>query len=126
MGKLRVFKTKWFQRFARREGIEDSALAEGAARADKGQVDANLGGGIIKQRIARPRHGRSGGYRAVIAFRQRDRAVLMYGFAKSARANIAPDEEREFKEAAKHVLALTEEQLAELVKGGDFVEVRGT
>jgi hypothetical protein len=126
MGKLRVFKTKWFQRFARREGIEDSALAEAAARADKGQIDANLGGGIIKQRIARPGQGKSGGYRAVIAFRQRDRAVFMYGFAKSARANIAPDEEREFKEAAKHVLALTEGQLAELVSRGDFVEVRGT
>jgi hypothetical protein len=100
MGKLRVFKTKWFQRFARREEIEDSALAEAAARADKGQIDANLGGGIIKQRIARPGQGRSGGYRTVIVFRQRDRAVFMYGFAKSARANIAAEEEREFKEAA--------------------------
>ena len=126
MGKLRVFKTKWFQRFARKEGIEDSTLAEVAARADNGQIDANLGGGIIKQRIVRPGQGRSAGYRVVIVFRQRDRAVFMYGFAKSARANIAPDEEREFKEAAKHVLALTEDQLAELVKGGDFVEVKGT
>ncbi len=48
----------------------------------------------------------------------------MYGFAKSQRANIDEDEEKQFKEAAKHVLALTEKQLAELLKRGDFVEVK--
>ena len=48
----------------------------------------------------------------------------MYGFSKSQRANIDDDEEQQFKEAAKHVLALTEKQLAELVKRGDFMEVK--
>jgi len=48
----------------------------------------------------------------------------VYGFAKRQRANINHDEEREFKEAATHVLALTEEQLAELLKRGDFLEVK--
>jgi hypothetical protein len=48
----------------------------------------------------------------------------MYGFAKSERENIRDDEEKEFKEAAKHVLALTEKQIAALVREGDFVEVK--
>jgi hypothetical protein len=48
----------------------------------------------------------------------------MYGFAKSDRADIGPDEEKEFKEAAKHILALTENQLTELVTQGDFVEAK--
>ncbi len=48
----------------------------------------------------------------------------MYGFAKSERANIERDEEKEFKVAAKHILALTEKQLADLVSRGDFVEVK--
>lgn len=124
MGKPRVFITKWFQRFARREKIEDVALLEAVSRAEKGQIDADLGGGVIKQRITRPGRGKSGEYRTIILFRQGNRAVFMYGFAKSERTNIRTDEEKEFKEAAKHVLALTEQQLAELIRGGDFVEVK--
>ena len=73
--------------------------------------------------------GRSKGYRAIIFFRRATspgtgKAFFVYGFAKSQRANIDEDEEKQFKEAAKHVLALTEKQLAELLKRGDFVEVK--
>ena len=74
--------------------------------------------------MARPGQGKSGGYRTIILFRQGERAVFMYGFAKSERDNIEDDEVKEFKEAAKHVLALTEKQLAALVRKGDFVEVK--
>jgi hypothetical protein len=93
------------------------------ARAEKGQLDADLGDGVIKQRIARPGQGKSGGYRTIILFKQGQRAVFIYGFAKSERANIDIDEQKQFKEAARHVLRLTEKQVAELVKKGDFVEV---
>jgi len=120
----RIFKTKWFQRFARRERIEDATLVDAVARAETGQVDADLGGGVIKQRIARAGQGKSGGYRTIVVFRRGDRAVFMYGFAKSERENIRADEEKEFKEAAKHVLGLTEKELVELVKRGDFVEAK--
>jgi hypothetical protein len=126
MGESRIFKTKWFQRFARKEGIGDAALVEAIGRAEKGQIDADLGGGVIKQRIARPGQGKSGGYRTIILFQRAKRAVFIYGFAKSARSNIRADEEKEFKEAAKYVLTLADEQLAELIKQGDFAEVKGT
>ena len=49
---MRVFKTKPFIRFAVREDLEDDALCEAVQRADKGLIDANLGGGVIKQRLA--------------------------------------------------------------------------
>ena len=48
----------------------------------------------------------------------------MYGFSKSQRANIDKNEEEQFKEAANHVLALTEQQLGELLKRGGFLEVK--
>jgi hypothetical protein len=121
---VRIFKSRWFQRFARKEGIADAALREAVTRAEKGQIDADLGGGVIKQRIARPGQGRSKGYRTIILFRRGVKAFFEYGFSKSQRANINNDEETRFKEAAKHVLALTEKQLAELLKRGDFVEVK--
>jgi hypothetical protein len=125
IGKPRVFKTRWFQRFARKEKIGDAVLLDSVARAEKGQVDADLGGGVIKQRIARPGQGKSGGYRTIILFKQGQRAVFVYGFAKSERENIDADEEKQFKEAARHVLRLTEKQIAELIKEGDFVEIDG-
>lgn len=121
---MRIFTSRWFQRFARKEGIAVAALREAVARAEKGQVKADLGGEVIKQRIARPGQGRSKGYRTIILFRRGEKAFFVYGFSKSQRANIDADEERQFKEAAKHVLALTEKQLAELLKKGDFVEVK--
>jgi hypothetical protein len=50
---LRVFATRWFARFAREEGISDARLCEAVARAEKGSIDADLGGNLIKQRVAR-------------------------------------------------------------------------
>lgn len=121
---MRIFKSRWFQRFARKEGIGDAALHEAVARAEKGQIDAELGGEVIKQRIARPGRGKSKGYRTILFFWRGVRAFFVYGFAKSQRANINNDEQEQFKEAAKHVLALTEKQLTEVLKRGDFVEVK--
>ena len=121
---MRIFKSRWFQRFAGKEGIADAVLKEAVDRADKGQIDADLGGEVIKQRIARRGQGRSSGYRTIILFRRGTMAFFVYGFPKSQRANIDADELKQFKEAAKHVLALTEKQLAELLKRGDFIEVK--
>lgn len=121
---MRVFSSKWFQRFAAKERISNAALLDAVVRADKGQIDADLGGEVIKQRIARLGHGKSKGYRVIILFRRSERAFLIYGFPKSQRSNIEDDEQRQFKEAARHVLALTEKQLAALLKRGDFVEVK--
>jgi len=62
--------------------------------------------------------------RAGVFFRRGAKAFFVYGFAKSERANIDDDEKEQFKKAAKHVLALTEKQLAQLLERGDFVEVK--
>ena len=121
---MRIFKSRWFRRFAIKEGIADSLLTEAVARAERGLIDAELGGEVIKQRIARAGGGRSKGYRTVIVFRRGARAFFVYGFAKSQRANIDSEEKQQFKEAAKHILALTEQQLAQLLVRGDFVEVK--
>jgi hypothetical protein len=89
---LRVFKTKWFVRFARRSRIDDAMLLEAIMRAERGLIDADLGGGIIKQRVARPNEGRSGGFRTIVGYRSQERAVFLYGFAKNERDNIKADE----------------------------------
>jgi len=124
MRSVRVFKNTWFQRFARKERIADAALCDAVARAEKGQVDADLGGSVLKQRVARPGAGRSGGYRVILLFRAGDRALFAYGFAKSDRGNIGDDELAAFRQLAAEVLALSGEQLDALVAAGRFMEVR--
>ncbi len=115
---MRVFKNAWFQKFARKEQIGDAALCEAVARAEAGQVDADLGGGVLKQRVARHGAGKSGGYRTIIFFRVDRRAVFAFGFAKSDRANLNVDEQAAFKKAAKLVLAFSDEQIdAEVIRG---------
>jgi len=97
---MRVFLTKWTARFARREKISHASLRDAIVRAEQGLVDADLGGGLIKQRVARTGKGRSGGYRTIVAYRRSGRAIFLFGFAKSGRENIGPDELKTAREIA--------------------------
>jgi hypothetical protein len=87
-------------------------------------VDADLGGSLIKQRVARPGRGRSGGFRTVIAFRAAQRSVFLYGFAKNERDNIDATELDDLKKIAKQLLGYTEDQIAEALKAAELKEVR--
>ncbi len=120
---MRVFKNAWFSKFAGKEKISDEALYEAVKRAEAGLIDADLGGGVIKQRVARPGSGKSGGFRTLVFFRAGSRAVFAFGFAKNDQANIGARDERELKDAAKIVLGLSEEMMDRQVTAGKFEEV---
>lgn len=120
---MRVFKTKWFVRFARRERITDRTLCEAVARAESGLIDADLGGGVIKQRLARPGQGKSGGYRSIILLRIRHRAVFAYGFAKNERDNIDDDELTVFRDLAAAFLAYDDGELRIALESNVLMEV---
>jgi len=92
-------------------------------RAESGIVDADLGHGVIKQRIARENEGRSGGFRSIILFRAGDRAFFVYGFSKSARSNLRPDELQGFRELADEMLSYDNDALAAAMAAGALIEV---
>jgi hypothetical protein len=92
-------------------------------RAESGLIDADLGGGVIKQRVTRPGKGKSGGYRTLILFRQCDRAIFAFGFAKSAQANISKVDLALLKDAAAEALGWNDEDLDRLVASGTLVEI---
>lgn len=121
---MRVFKTKWFARYMRHERIEDQSLCDAVARAERGLVDADLGGGIMKQRVAREGQGRSGGYRLLMVFRSGDLAVFLYGFAKSEKDNIGPDDLETLREIGTAWLEAKDETLEYAVEKGVLREVR--
>jgi hypothetical protein len=120
---LRVFATKSFARFARSERIPDASLCEAVRRAERGLVDADLGGGVIKQRVARPGQGRSGGFRVLIAYRADTRSVFLFGFAKNARANVDDDELATLRDIAKAWLQADAPRLARALDEGLIKEV---
>ena len=120
---MRTFKTKPFARFANREGIADEALCDAVERAERGLVDADLGSGVVKQRIARRGRGRSGGFRTIVVFRRGERAFFVYGFAKSGRENLRRDELEAFRLLAREYLALDRSGLAAALAVGAIVEV---
>lgn len=121
---MRIFKSKWFARFARKERITDAQLCEAIRNVEQGVIDADYGGGVIKQRIARPNEGKSGGYRSIVLFRRGALSFFVYGFAKHAQDNIDESDEQDFKNLAKIVLALSEAELRTLVDHGQYVEVK--
>ena len=120
---MRVFTTKVFARFARKERIDDRRLCEVIARAGRGLIDADLGGSLIKQRVARRGGGRSGGYRTVIAYRAAQRSVFLYGFGKSERDNIDQRELDDLKKLAKHFLGYSDSQIAMALAQSELREV---
>ncbi len=120
---MQTFKTKAFARFADREGVEDAALCEAVRRAGEGLIDADLGGGVIKQRIARRGGGRSGGFRMIVLFRRGELAFFVHGFAKSDRDNLRRDELVAYRLLAHEYLSLDDAGLKAVRATGTIIEV---
>ena len=110
-------------RYARRERITDRSLREAIECAGRGTIDADLGGGIIKQRVGRSGQGRSGGYRMLIAHRAGTRAVFLYAFAKNEREDIDPDELLTYREIGAAWLGAEAQRLAQALADGNLQEL---
>lgn len=120
---MRLYKLKAFARFQRRERIADKALGKAVRSAEAGLVDADLGGGLIKQRVARPGQGKSGGFRTIIAYRRGDRAVFLFGFAKSERENLDDDELAYWQRVGRAYLGLDDDDLEAAITADELMEV---
>lgn len=120
---MRVFSVKAFERFRRREKLSNELLRNTIDRIDAGLVDADLGGGLIKQRVARAGQGKSGGYRTLVAVRKGQRAVYLLGFAKNERSNLKQNELFDLRMLATLWLDLSDEQIQQAIAVGDLHEV---
>jgi len=120
---MRVFKTKVFNRWAKREGLADQSLCEAVSEMLQGLVDARLGGGVVKKRIARAGEGKRGGYRTILATNLRDRWFFMFGFAKSERDNIREDELKMLRQLAAALVRMDDPAIAEARNRSELVEI---
>lgn len=117
------YKTRWFDRWARKQGLTTASLCAAIGEMASGLYDADLGGGLVKKRIARPGQGKSGGFRTLIATNRENRWFFVYGFPKNERSNIDKDEEEALKKLAEHLLSLTDEALDQAQLEKELMEV---
>lgn len=119
----RAFKTRAFQRWMRKTELSDEALCEAVAEMEGGLIDADLGGHVVKKRVAVPGRGKRGGARTLVGTNYGNRWFFLFGFEKSERDNIDDDELRALQEAAKALLALKDKQIEDAVADGALLEI---
>lgn len=120
---MAIYTTRWFDRWARRQGLAASSLCIAVREMANGLFDADLGGGLFKKRIARPGQGKSGGYRTLVATNKGNRWVFVFGFPKNERSNTDMDEEEALKKLAAHLLSLTAQAITKAKQAGELIEV---
>jgi len=107
----------------RKTGLSDAALLAAVVEMARGLIDADLGGGVVKKRVALPGRGKRGSTRTIVATNKGSRWFFVYGFEKNAQANISPDELEALKTYAADLLKRTAKQLDEAVADGTLQEI---
>jgi hypothetical protein len=120
---MSVYVTKDFARFARKAALENAKLLRAAQDVADGRFDADLGGGVFKQRVGRDGGGKSGGFRTIILFRVGSHSFFAHGFAKSEKANISAKELKALKKLAQVFLGFSNEQITMAKAAGEIIEV---
>jgi hypothetical protein len=119
----RVFKTRHFHRWMKKTDLTDIALCHAIAEMSDGLIDADLGSGVVKKRVAMGGRGKSGGARTLVATNRGARWFFVFGFEKNERTNISNEELEALQVVAKDLLARTNEQLDQAVSDGALLEI---
>src|SRR5262245_23106925 len=120
---MSIYKVRPFSRWARKQGLTDSALWQAVREIREGLYEADLGGNLLKKRIARPGQGKSGGFRTVVASRDGDRCFFLFGFAKNERSDNDEDEEAALRAWARTLLHMKAAALARAEEAGELIKV---
>ena len=120
---MAIYETRLFNRWAKKEGLSVTALCGAVNEMAAGLFEADLGGGLLKKRIARAGQGKSGGFRTLVATNRGDRWVFVFGFSKNERSNIDKDELEALKKLAEQLLGLAPKALKTAAEAGELIEV---
>jgi hypothetical protein len=119
----RVFRIRTFTRWMHKQGLTDAALAQAVTEMESGLIDADLGGNLVKKRVALPGAGKRGGVRTIVATRMAGHWFFLFGFAKNERANMDRKELRFLQEVARDLLEMNDRQIQRAVSAGEMMEV---
>jgi hypothetical protein len=107
----------------RKIGLTDHALRGAVTEISQGLIDADLGGYLVKKRIALPGSGKRGGARTLVATTMAGRWFFLFGFGKNERANIDSNELKVLQAVAKSLISLDDQGLATALDAGEIVEI---
>jgi len=119
----RVFKTRNFARWMRKTELTEKVLRAAVVEMEQGLIDADLGGGVVKKRVALPGRGKSGGARTLVATNKGTRWFFLFGFEKKERANVTGKELEALQKVATDLLALSAKELDAHVESGAIQEI---
>ena len=126
VNQVRVFKNKWFNRWANRESVSDDILLKAAQEIVEGKTEADLGGSLFKKRLPRTGGGKRGGYRTIVGYKKSnsERIIFLYAFGKNDKKNISAKEEVALSRAAEVFISLTAGQVNKLLTENSIWEVQ--
>ncbi|WP_028879609.1 type II toxin-antitoxin system RelE/ParE family toxin [Terasakiella pusilla] len=120
---MRIFKSKWFKKYTRKQNIHNDQLINAVKDANNGLIYCDYDDGLIKQQIPKPGRGKAKGHRTIIAFIKCDKAFFIYAFEKNAIDNLTQTEVTEYKNLAEIYLSMDDKSIEKLLKDGELIEV---
>jgi hypothetical protein len=122
---LQVFATKTFARWMRKNKVSQEDLLVATQEMVNGLIDADLGGYVVKKRLALHGRGKSSGARTIVATKFGVRCFFLFGFEKNEISNIDRDELKALKHLALTLLSFEASHLATAVSVGQLIELKG-
>ena len=116
-------KTKWFHKWAKKNSISDNALLKTIESLINNLNVVNLGGGLYKVRTPAIGKGKSGGFRTLVAYKEMDKAIFVFGFSKAEKDNLDEDELRSLKKLTKDLLEISTKEYLKLIELGQFFKL---
>lgn len=119
----RIFRTRSFNRSLRRSALTDAALCRAVDEMRRGLVDADLGGGIFKKRVALPDRGKRGSVRTIVATQCGTHWFFLFGYEKNERVTISKAERDTLQKLASDLLQMSSAQIAFSLMSGELQEI---
>ena len=121
---MKIFKTQWFTRWAKKEKLTDKALVKAVKEMEQGLFEADLGGYVIKKLVPLFGRGKSSGARTIIAYKVKNKAFFIYGFAKNKRDNVSTKELQALQILAANLVEYTNPMLDIAIRENELTEVK--
>lgn len=119
----RVFKVPAFNKWMKKAGLTDRALCHAIDEMKSGLIDADLGGSVLKKRVALPGRGKRGSSRTLVAANKKGRWIFLFGFQKNERGNISSQELDALRELSSDLLGFSNLELTSAIFSKALLEV---
>ena len=121
---MKKLKTKWFNKWAKKNTLTDMSLTKTIENISVNLGTVDLGGGLFKVRTPKVGQGKSGGFRTLVVYKEKDIAIFVYGFAKTDKGNLDKEELKYFKVLAKSLLKIKNDEYIKLEKQGSLISLK--